>query len=74
MLFVATGSNDEAFQISTEQMKSLLALDDLFVLAQNTSCSLMNNVKHTTSALDTYIYHILPCLFVDTATLQNDGF
>ena len=67
-LFVAVGTDDEAFEICTNQMKSLLAYDeDMFFLGENTFCSMMINGKHTASALYTYLYHILPCLFADTA-------
>ena len=63
-LFVATGTNDEAFEISTKQMKSLLEYDDLFKLGENTSCSMMIGGTHTIQALYTYLYHILPDLFL----------
>ena len=62
-LFVATGTNDEAFEISTKQMKSLLEYDDLFKLGENTSCSMMIGGTHTLTAVYTYLYHILPALF-----------
>ena len=67
MLFVATGSDDEAFEITTNQMISLLAYDDMFIVGTNTSCSMMSDGTHTTSAMYTYAYHILPGLFVDAA-------
>ena len=64
-LFVATGTEDDAFEIATEQMKSLLEYDDLFVTGLNTSCSMMGNGKHTLSAIYVYMYHILPALFFE---------
>lgn len=65
MLFVATGSDDEAFEITTNQMISLLEYDDMFIVGTNTSCSMMSDGTHTTTALYTYAYHILPSLFVE---------
>ena len=62
-LFVATGTDDEAFEISTKQMKSLLEYNDLFILGDNTSCSMMIGGTHTLKAVYTYLYHILPELF-----------
>ena len=62
-LFVATGTNDEAFEVSTKQMISLLEYADLFIPGENTSCSMMLDGTHTLSALYTYMYHILPRLF-----------
>ncbi len=62
-LFVATGTNDEAFEVSTKQMISLLEYADLFIPGANTSCSMMLDGTHTLSALYTYMYHILPRLF-----------
>lgn len=64
MLFVATGSEDDAFEITTSQMVSLLKYDDLFKPGENTSCTMMQNGTHSTRALLTYLYHILPSLFV----------
>ena len=63
-LFVATGTDDVAFEVSTEQMKSLLAYDDLFITGENTSCSMMIGGTHVLSAIYTYLYHILPAVFV----------
>ena len=63
-LFVATGTEDEAFDISTSQMVSLLEYNDLFRLGENTGCSMMIGGTHTMDALYTYLYHILPCLFL----------
>lgn len=62
-LFVATGTDDVAFEISTKQMKSLLEYDDMFKLGDNTSCSMMIGGTHTLTAVYTYLYHILPALF-----------
>lgn len=63
MLFIATGSDDEAFDISTNQAKSLLEYNDLFIVGEYTSCSMMIGGMHTLSASDTYLYHIMPSLF-----------
>ena len=63
MLFVATGGDDEAFDITTTQMVSLLEYADMFKPGENVSCSMMTNGTHTLSALYTYLYHILPALF-----------
>ncbi len=63
MLFVATGGDDEAFDITTTQMVSLLEYADMFKPGENVSCSMMNNGEHTLTALYTYLYHILPALF-----------
>lgn len=62
-LYVATGTEDEAFEIATNQMISLLAYSDLFIPGENTSCSMMIDGTHTLSAVYTYMYHILPALF-----------
>ncbi len=62
-LYVATGTEDEAFSISTNQMISLLRYDDLFKPGVNTSCSMMIGGTHTITAVYTYLYHILPELF-----------
>lgn len=62
-LYVATGTEDEAFDVSTRQMISLLEYDDLFKPGDNTGCSIMIGGAHTISALYTYLYHILPNLF-----------
>lgn len=62
-LYVATGTEDEAFDVSTKQMISLLEYADLFKPGDNTSCSMMTGGTHTISALYTYLYHILPDLF-----------
>lgn len=62
-LFVATGTEDEAFDVSTSQMVSLLEYADLFKPGDNTSCSMMIGGTHTLQALYTYLYHILPALF-----------
>ena len=62
-LFVATGTDDDAFEIATEQMKSLFEHDDLFINGTNTSCSMMIGGVHTLSAIYTYAYHIFPILF-----------
>ena len=64
-LFVATGTDDEAFSVSTSQMVSLLEYNDIFVTGENTSCSMMSGGTHTMSAVYTYLYFILPALFVD---------
>ena len=64
-LFVATGTEDEAFDISTKQMMSLLEYGDMFKPGDNTSCSMMGGGTHTTQAVYTYLYHILPALFRD---------
>ena len=73
MLFVATGSDDDAFEYATNQMKSLLEYDDMFKVGENTSCSMMSNGTHTIKALYTYMYHILPSLFVESTGLPTDG-
>lgn len=62
-LFVATGTEDEAFDVSTSQMVSLLEYADMFKPGDNTSCSMMIGGTHTLQALYTYLYHILPALF-----------
>lgn len=62
-LYVATGTEDEAFEIATNQMISLLAYSDMFIPGENTSCSMMIDGTHTLSAVYTYMYHILPALF-----------
>ncbi len=64
-LFVATGTDDEAFDVSTSQMVSLLEYSDLFQPGENTSCSMMMGGTHTLTAVYTYLYHILPALFAD---------
>lgn len=64
-LFVATGTEDEAFDVSTKQMISLLEYADLFKPGDNTSCSMMIGGTHTIQALYTYLYHILPALFAE---------
>ena len=64
-LFVGTGTDDEAFEISTKQMMSLLEYGDMFKPGDNTSCSMMAGGTHTTKAVYTYLYHILPALFRD---------
>ena len=64
-LFVATGTDDEAFDVSTSQMVSLLEFADLFMPGENTSCSMMIGGTHTLQAVYTYLYHILPALFAD---------
>ena len=61
-LFVATGSQDEAFDITTNQMKSLLKYSDLFKLGKNTGYAMMIDGKHTFSSLYTYFYHMLPSM------------
>ncbi len=63
-LYVATGTEDEAFDIATKQMISLLDFSDLFIPGENTSCSMMIDGTHTLSAVYTYMYHILPALFL----------
>ena len=63
ILFVATGTEDTAFEIATEQMKSLLEYSDMFMTSENTSCSMMIGGAHTKSAIYTYMYHIFPDLF-----------
>lgn len=67
MLFVATGSEDSAFEITTSQMVSLLEYDDMFKPGVNTSCTMMQNGEHTMRALYTYMYHILPSLFAESS-------
>ena len=62
-LFVATGTEDTAFDISTSQMVSLLEYSDMFMPGDNTSCSMMMGGTHTLKALYTYLYHIMPDLF-----------
>lgn len=64
-LFVATGTEDEAFDVSTSQMVSLLEYADMFKPGDNTSCSMMSGGTHTITAVYTYLYHILPALFRD---------
>ena len=64
-LFVATGTDDEAFDVSTSQMVSLLEYSDVFITGENTSCSMMAGGTHTLSAVYTYLYFILPALFMD---------
>ena len=64
-LFVATGTEDEAFDISTSQMVSLLEYADIFKPGDNTSCSMMAGGTHTITAVYTYLYHIMPALFRD---------
>ena len=64
-LFVATGTDDEAFDVSTSQMVSLLEYSDVFMTGENTSCSMMAGGTHTLSAVYTYLYFILPALFMD---------
>ena len=63
-LFVATGTEDEAFDIATTQMVSLLEYADMFKPGENTSCSMMSGGTHTLDAVYVYMYHILPALFV----------
>ncbi len=65
-LFVATGTEDEAFQVATEQMISLLDFSDMFIPGKNTSCSMMLGGTHTLAAMYTYMYHMLPALFADS--------
>lgn len=67
MLFVATGTDDEAFEVTTNQMISLLEYDDMFIVGTNTSCSMMSEGTHTITALYTYMYHILPSLFAEVS-------
>ena len=64
-LYVATGTEDEAFDVSTSQMVSLLEYADMFKPGDNTSCSMMIGGTHTMQAVYTYLYHILPALFAD---------
>ena len=64
-LFVATGTDDEAFDVATSQMVSLLEYSDVFVTGENTSCSMMAGGTHTIQAVYTYMYFILPALFRD---------
>lgn len=64
-LYVATGTEDEAFGISTSQMISLLEYDDMFKPGDNTSCSMMIGGTHSIQAVYTYLYHILPSLFAE---------
>ena len=64
-LYVATGTEDEAFDVSTSQMVSLLEYDDMFKPGENTSCSMMIGGTHTIQAVYTYMYHILPQLFAE---------
>ena len=65
-LYVATGTEDEAFEVSTNQMISLLEYADMFMPGDNTSCSMMIGGTHTLQAVYTYLYHILPSLFAGT--------
>ncbi len=62
-LYFATGTDDEAFSISTSQMESLLSYSDFFILGKNTSCSMMLGGTHTLAAVYVYMFHILPALF-----------
>lgn len=62
-LYVATGTDDEAFDVATKQMISLLEFSDMFIPGENTSCSMMLGGTHTLSAVYTYMKHILPTLF-----------
>ncbi len=62
-LYFATGTDDEAFNISTSQMESLLSYSDFFILGKNTSCSMMLGGTHTLAAVYVYMYHIMPALF-----------
>ena len=62
-LFVATGTEDEAFDVSTSQMVSLLEYADMFMPGDNTSYSMMIGGTHTLKAVYTYLYRILPDLF-----------
>ncbi len=62
-LYFATGTDDEAFSISTAQMESLLSYTDFFILGRNTSCSMMFGGTHTLAAVYVYMFHILPALF-----------
>ena len=64
-LYVATGTEDEAFDVSTSQMVSLLEYADMFKPGENTSCSMMIGGTHTIQAVYTYMYHILPELFAE---------
>jgi len=64
-LFVATGTEDEAFDISTSQMVSLLEYADVFKPGDNTACCMMIGGTHTITAVYTYLYHIMPSLFTD---------
>lgn len=57
------GFGDEAFDIATTQMVSLLEYADMFKPGENTSCSMMQGGTHTLDAVYTYLYHILPALF-----------
>lgn len=70
-LFVATGTEDEAFGIATTQMVSLLEYADMFKPGENTSCSMMAGGTHTLDAVCVYLYHILPALF--TGNQYPDG-
>ncbi len=70
-LFVATGTEDEAFDVSTSQMISLLEYADMFKPGDNTSCSMMHGGTHTITAVYTYLYHILPALF--TSAVDSTG-
>ena len=63
ILFVATGTEDVAFDIATSQMVSLLEYGDMFITGKNTSCSMMIGGTHSQSAIYTYMYHIMPSLF-----------
>ena len=63
MLFVAVGTDDEAFEIATAQMKSLLEYDEMFFLGGNTVCSMIVDGTHSTGELYTYFFHILPYIF-----------
>ncbi len=54
-LYVATGTEDEAFEVSTNQMISLLEYADLFKPGDNTSCSMMIGGTHTITAVYTPI-------------------
>ena len=66
VLFVATGTEDVAFDIATAQMVSLLEYEDMFITGKNTSCSMMIGGTHNKSAIYTYLYHIIPSLFQDS--------
>lgn len=70
-LFVATGTEDEAFDVATTQMVSLLEYADMFKPGENTSCSMMAGGTHTLDAVCVYLYHILPALF--TGNQYPDG-
>lgn len=72
-LYVATGTEDEAFDISTKQMISLLEYSDMFKPGDNTSCSMMIGGTHTLNAVYTYLYHILPDLFQENADGMRQG-